>query len=245
MKMFISLISLLTLNYSLALPRSVEVWFLAEQIMSKGTTSKKGMIQPIFTQVAVLEMKDIPYVDGDDEGKIPHSTKPQKSSNPLPNDLIYCDQKSHFSFFCGPATHPSPQEKRPLEIWVDISASMKYVDPLLKDGSCYRKKFLQKMDVNCRSTQYSIYLFNTQLKRMGSKDELCGLDGLNDYQRLLQWIKSSNAQKLLIITDVFEIREELLKGLKNYKATLKGDLAKSLPAEKILNLSQEISSICQ
>ena len=68
--------------------------------------------------------------------------------------------------------------------------------------------------------QFSTY--NTTIKEVMSDDAFCLSYGLNDTDRLIDWIKSNNSKNLVIITDVSEISTQLSVFLASIGATTQG-----------------------
>lgn len=193
----------------MATPENFEFWFLSSEKKQAHVTytfSKKiaqNCVDKIGDdcfdpQFGLFPDPKLHKVEKKNEYK-PQDEVPVKFISNMDNDSIDCDKTNHFDTFCGKVTNNDKPKAAPYEIWVDISRSMKDVDFPDKGGDCFRKSFVTRIKSKCSSV--AVNLFETGLKSLGDMNALCGIQGFNDEKRLLSWIKSSTAKKLIIITD--------------------------------------------
>ncbi len=125
-------------------------------------------------------------------------------------DLIDCREGRYFDIFCGKSDKKYTQSD--LEIWFDVSTSMRRVDYIKKDNDmCQRKRFALKIQKECtKGVQFRT--FNTSLKTISGTSGICEYIGLNSVKNLTKWIDSSKVKELIVITDI----DELTTGLQSY-----------------------------
>lgn len=129
-----------------------------------------------------------------------------KTINSLETNLIKCEKGNYFDIFCG----KSRKEGKPgeLEIWFDVSTSMRKVDWNHKDAFCKRRAFGEKLRRDCKKgVSFSVY--NTSIKQVSSLNSVCTYKGDNNTKRLTKWIDGSKAKHLVIITDIDEMSVQL------------------------------------
>jgi hypothetical protein len=250
-------------SYVLALPDKIEVWFLYPGQKKTSNTYKypsnlvaandqecikmgEGCFNPQFGYIE----KKKPVKSGvspSKETKVAKDNTPmiydtEKEKNALPafgatdRSVINCDKKNAFDLFCGESRKFEEEKKAfELEVWIDISASMREVDPLDKGGEyCYRRSFAERIEKMCGKEKTEFSVFSTSIKMMDTKSTLCTNYGLNDPKAVLQWIDRSTAKKLIIITDVNEAQLEFISQLSARGAQFKGHLALGFYAEDML-----------
>lgn len=131
-------------------------------------------------------------------------------------DLVDCeDESNHFNLYCGGPSenNVSPtQAPQPYQVWIDISTSMRRVDYSRDPDFCDRRLFVEKLQRDC-SGPLGISVFNTSLMPVTSMAATCRLQGNNSTQRIIDWVKRSNVEHLVIVTDVDEINPELMNFL--------------------------------
>jgi hypothetical protein len=190
-----------------ARPKVIEVFFLSEFESKNKSKISLSLIENASAQ---------------SEGGIkPHSGIGDNPST----DVITCDPKNYQqSIFCD---NKSTEEKnimtRPIEMFIDISSSFKLIDPPI-NTRCARLDFLEKVLSSC-GKKISFYVYNTKRSLMNNKNEVCGITGNNDGERLLNWVRSSSAQKVILITDTFEMQKKFFDELKKMGAKFHGDKA--------------------
>jgi hypothetical protein len=162
----------------------------------------------------------------------------------LDRELIDCDKGNYFDIFCGKARKVSKGDAK-LDIWVDTSGSMREFDFSDKEGGCYRKSFLKRLDETCPFNQkMNVMMFDTSIKQMGSMDSACMNQGLNDYKKLMDWIERSDAKKLIVITDIYEFHKEFSEFLNRHHSKFRGD-AEALTPPELLGLVDELAKSCK
>jgi hypothetical protein len=143
-----------------------------------------------------------------------------KTINSAGTDLISCDEGNYFDIFCGRAKKEKV-EKSDFEIWIDTSSSLKQVDysPDLK--FCERRRLMSKVLEDCRG-KVTVKTFDSNIRELGGLETLCLSKGMNDGKRMVQWLKESEAKKVIIITDVDEYVEEFREYLDLVNAKIVG-----------------------
>lgn len=227
----IFLLLLLTSNIAWAYPKHLEVWFLSidrtsfidnllpktqySQMISRQKLQCQQMGDYCFDpQVGLYKLGDGDQVeealDYQEIDKLESYSDAGEASS-LDREFIKCDKNaSFFDVFCGKAKK-SPKDKSKLEIWVDISSTMKQVDFAGFDQMCKRESFLRAINSQCPLNQkMKVYMFDESKKELGAFDRVCLNAGLNQVKRIMRDIKASKAKNLIIITDIFEATEEFI-----------------------------------
>lgn len=259
---FFSLIPLL----SWSAPQQLEVWFLSvsktgylEKILndkpkfSKLYSENDSLIcerigDYCFDPQVGLYKKEGDKFDFDaatevsfDEGKLPQI--PTAAS--LDRSLIDCDPNYKFDLFCGKAKPEATASKAKIEIWIDTSSSMRDVDVSDDKGNCARKSFIKNLDEKCAfGSKLSVSQFDISIKETGSMDTLCMNSGLNDQKRMMDWIERSEAKKLIIITDVYELFKDFTDFIEKKHGKVRGD-SSSLTAKQLDEMVAELAKSCQ
>lgn len=159
-------------------------------------------------------------------------------------ELINCDKTNYFDVFCGKAK-AQQQMNAKLEIWIDTSSSMREFDFSDKEGGCYRKSLLNRLDQTCAFNQkVNVMMFDTSIKQAGSMDSVCLNQGLNDYKKLIDWIERSNAQRLVVITDIYELHKEFADYVESKHGKFRGD-KEPMTAPQLLSLVDELAKSCK
>lgn len=129
----------------------------------------------------------------------------------IDREFIKCDKdSSFFDVFCGKAKKQK-MSKSKLEIWVDISSTMKQVDFDGFDKMCRRESFLRTINDKCPlNKKMKVYMFDESRRELGAFDRVCLNAGLNQVDRIIRDIKTSKAKNLIIITDIFEADEKFI-----------------------------------
>ena len=166
------------------------------------------------------------------------------SGKSVERDLINCDPNNYFDVFCGKARKQEQSESK-LDLWIDTSSSMREFDFSDKDGSCYRKQLVNKLDSSCGFNQkVNVMMFDTSLKQAGEINSLCNNQGLNDYKKLMDWIERSNVPKLVIITDIYEFHKEFSDYIESKHGKFRGD-NDPLTAKQMVNLADSLAKTCK
>ena len=250
-----SLLLFFALLSSWAAPDVLEVWFLSppstgqwEHLLQPRLTHKHWLAQacePVGDfcfdpQVGLYsrrgrepEEETTKFVVDEGLPQLPTATSVDRS-------VVNCDAKYAFDLFCGKAV-PEPKDSAAagLEIWVDTSSSMRGIDG---SEACQRGAFLRQLVQACGSVRPTIKGFDTSLREM-DPEGACAHQGLNNAERLAEWIEESRAKRLIVITDVYEYQSGLANFLESKKARLRGDSG-TFPASKMLDLVSELAKAC-
>lgn len=255
------LIALISLP-AMAAPQSLEVWFISH--------AKKAQLMELLNRpqyvyhrrTAALECQEMGdycfdpqygLYRKDDEsmgvnaGKaLSESTSGIPTGKSLDRDMINCDKSNYFDVFCGKARLEAlPQQKISFEVWIDTSSSMREFDFTDKEGGCFRKSLMKRLDATCPfNRKVNVMMFDTSIKQAGDMDSLCLNQGLNDYKRLMDWIERSDAKKLIIITDIYELHKEFSDFVEAKHGRILGD-KDSLSSSELLNLVDELAKSCK
>ncbi len=250
---------------SWAEPDHVEVWFLSGKRLSFQIPYE---IYPTRTiaRVAQSNPRDecVPYGDGcfhpqlgyiDKESgdtKADHNNleenKAQKVNDKhlsnLQSDLIKCDRGYYFDMFCGKAQAAKSRKKTGLHVLVDISSSFRGID-FSEGGECNRKSFLTRLRTTCNGN-ITVYAFDTSIKEIMDYSEACKTFGSNNTDRIIKWIKESEAKNLVLITDISEFNYRLGDYLTSIGAKIKGEIPrKELIATDLLAKIDDVSKFCK
>jgi hypothetical protein len=87
-------------------------------------------------------------------------------------------------------------------------------------------------------------MFDTSIKQVGAIDQLCNNQGLNDFKRLMDWIERSEANKLIVITDIYELHKDFADFIDKKNGKLRGD-KDPLTARQILELADQLAKSCK
>jgi len=149
--------------------------------------------------------------------------------------LIECQKDYYFDVFCGQQRGDVNQQVD-LEVWIDISSSLRQVDFKSNQSECYRQKFIKKIQTQFKGT-FHIKTYNTALKSVQDSSDACLNYGTNDARKLLEWMKNSNAKKLLIVTDIDELSPEMQSFIEREAVVMIGSDSKKFLAGDLLDLS--------
>ncbi|MCK5074058.1 MAG: hypothetical protein KAQ98_11580 [Bacteriovoracaceae bacterium] len=244
-----------------AVPRNVEVWFLS----APKTASINELLDSIEKMefysmlVEVDPYECVPMGDGCFHPQTGFSPKKPmvlkkvirerptqlKTINAVDVSLVECDKNNYFDIFCGKSKKIKKLSKNRLEIWVDISASLRQVDYSKKPDYCERRSFVAKVIDNCPENKVQVAIFNTAIKEMGDLASLCANYGLNNEDRLIEWIERSEAEKVIVITDINEYSSKFSDYLESIGATIKGVGVTGIFAKELVDMSSEVISYCK
>jgi hypothetical protein len=252
---------LISLN-ALAAPKNIEVWFLSNskvsllndllnrpQYVYRAPTAAlqcQEMGDYCFDPQFGLYKKDEEGVTKD-SGKILLDEKGPSipSAKSVDRELIDCDKNNYFDIFCGKAKKEAKPQSSKLDLWIDTSSSMREFDFSDKEGNCHRKSLMRALDDTCGFNQkVNVMMFNTSIKQAGSMDQLCENVGLNEYKRLIDWIDRSDAERLVIITDIYEFHREFSDYIESKHGKLRGD-KDPLTAQQMVELASELAKTCK
>lgn len=255
------MLSLLLFLFSQALwatPDELEVWF----VTPPASTLRLDLLRPTLSRthlVAAASCEQVgdfcldaktgallprlsPPVEEPEAIEIPYQPLPQlPTASSLDRNLVNCEQTNAFDIFCGKAKPEATAQKlSELEIWMDISSSMRSVDGT---EECYRKKFLQGLFALCEKSKPKIQGFDVEIREIGIA-ESCTNRGLNDAKKMMKWIEESKAKKLIVITDVYEFQSEFAAFLSEKNAKIKGDSG-HFPAVQLLDHLTALAKWCE
>lgn len=246
------------------MPESIEIWFLSPIKVSSLTPFIKP--EPIFTSSLLAQNEEVyecvkmgdgcfhpqfGYIDKKSSfvNKKPKEAEKKelekevelKVFNSNQVEMVDCDKEFYFDMYCGKATKPTAVG--PYEIWVDTSSSMRRVD--YADGEyCHRRNFIEKILRECPHGKVSVSVFDTAIKQMGETSSLCQNYGNNDFKRFKQWVVSSKAKKLIIVTDIDERSLEMANFIDTYGIKVVGVGSKDFLASDLISLAPTINSFC-
>lgn len=255
------LVSLFLIQTVVAAPFSLEVWFLSthkKAVLEQSLKYKPYIFRPQTAELQCQEMGDNCFdpqyglYKKDDAGKVVDATQiatEKTTSIPaaksIERELIDCDPKNYFDIFCGKARKEAAAQNFKLDLWIDTSSSMREMDFSDKEGGCYRKSLLNRLDQSCGFNQkVNVMMFDTVIKQAGSMDSVCTNSGLNDTKRMIDWIERSNAKRLVIITDVSEFNKEFADYIDSKHGKVKGD-KDLLTAADLLDLVDNLAATCK
>ena len=245
-----------------AAPGSIEVWFLSsakvsevqklldrpEYVYHKKTAELQCQEVGDFCfdpQYGLYKKDDVDAEVNNEEAKIETKTAPSiPSAKSVDRDLINCDPNNYFDIFCGKATKVAKSDIK-FDLWIDTSGSMKEFDFVDKEGGCYRKSLVKRLNESCGFQQkVNVMMFDVSIKQAGTMDSLCNNQGLNDYKKLIDWIERSTAKKLVVITDIYEFHKEFADYIESKHGKFRGD-KDALKASDLLNLVDELEKSCR
>lgn len=251
---------LLLTSSAFALPQNFEVWFLSahkKAEIEKLLNQKPYVMRPLTAELQCQEMGDMCFdpqyglYKKDDAGKdmapvkMPEDKDPSiPSAKSLDRDLINCDPKNYFDIFCGKAKKEAASNTK-LDLWIDTSSSMREMDFTDKEGGCFRKSMMTRLDAVCGFNQkVNVMMFDTSIKQAGSIDSLCNNQGLNDTKRMIDWIERSTAKRLILLTDINEYNKEFSDYIESKHGKIKGDKDPLIAAD-LLNLVDDLAKTCR
>lgn len=259
------LFSLLLPAISLAMPKKYEIWFIS---IDKNENIKTSLNQSIhFSHMLALGCQEMgeycfdPQVGlykPDGKGGIlkeidssaittKDNLKQLESARSLDRDMINCEKNYEFDIFCGKAQKVTKKKTPKVELWIDISSSMKQVDFKGFEEQCYRESFAKLVDNKCGfGDKLEIKMFNESKKQMGTFHDLCTNYGLNNTKRLIEQLEEIDSEYAIIITDIFEASEDVIHLVEssNARGSIRG-LEKPLYAKDLKGLVKEVTSYCR
>lgn len=164
-----------------------------------------------------------------------------KTFNAIETNMINCDKANYFDIFCGQAKNKVNAAE--VEIWFDVSSSLKNVDYNKDENFCNRRSFMSKVMDGCKD-KVRVSVYNTSLKEVGDYSSVCMSYGTNDEKKLVQWMKDSQAKVLLIVTDIDEMSRAMRDFLEENGAKFIGDGAKPFNATDLVNYANDFVKQC-
>ena len=254
------ILALLIIQSAFAAPQVIEVWFISahkKAELQKMMNEKPYVLRSMTAELQCQEMGDFCfdpqfglYKKDDaglevDAGKVSAEKGPAiPPANAVERDLINCDKNNYFDIFCGKARKEAAANFK-IDIWIDTSSSMREMDFSDKEGGCYRKSMIKRLDETCGFNQKAnVMMFDTSIKQAGSMDSLCNNQGLNDHKKLMDWIERSDAKKLIIITDIYEFSKEFADYIESKHGKFRGD-KDPIVAAQLLDMVDDLAKSCR
>lgn len=263
MKQFLVFFILIASTSSFALPKKFEVWFLSES--QPETTWLEPSYKSTFVAQRALQCQPMGdhcfdpqvglYKKGTEPGSYeevsPATVEDTKKYDFMDvhaghdRKMIDCDQAQMFDIFCGKSQKRMKEGKSKLEVWVDVSSTMKQVDFVDFDTECRRERFLRDLNATCPvNEKMKVYYFEEFRKEAGAFDRVCLSGGLNNMKRIIQDLKLSKAETVIIITDIFEADETFIDAIEaTGRGTIRG-LNKPLYATDLKKELKRIRKFC-
>lgn len=266
MRLNIIIIFTLLSSSSWALPKKIEFLFLSEaQITSLLERVNKPALEFLKTaenidnyecqpvdggcfhpQLGFIDKVSKPVKDIKNNNlKTLQKVQPSKAFNSLDSNMVECKKGNYFDIFCGKAEKVNQKQGNGIEIWMDVSSSMRKMDYSTDINHCARRSFAQKIDKGCGPGKVSFSVFNTSKKEIGEFSTLCINHGLNDQDRLIKWIKSSTAKYLLVITDIDELSVKMRDFLDSESAEFHGSGIKDFTSKNLDNFTKNVIKTCK
>lgn len=263
------LIVLLILSVSVnayALPKRFEVWFLSIDKVSwldgvlKSQSRSDKLVQQALQCQQMGEYCFDPQVGlykRAEEGKVQEELDLSTIENNkkydflephtgLDRQMIDCDKAQFFDIFCGKQQKKMKEGKSKLEVWVDVSSTMKQVDFNGFDNECSRERFLKDLNATCPMNQkMKVYYFEEFRKEAGSFDRVCLSGGLNNMKRIIQNLNSSKAENVIIITDIFEAEEGFINAIEASGRGIIRGLKEPFYAKDMKAQLKSVRKLCQ
>ncbi len=163
--------------------------------------------------------------------------------NAVETSMISCDHGNYFDIYCG-SEKANAKPSDGIEIWFDISSSLRTVDFNKDPDHCNRRAFMTKVMEGCKD-KVRVSVYNTSLKEIGDFSSVCMAYGTNDDSKLLQWMKSSSAKTLLIVTDIDQISRSMRDFLEERGAKIVGDGVKPFSSTDLINYANDFIKTCK
>lgn len=167
-----------------------------------------------------------------------------KTFNSLETDMVDCDKSYGFDIFCGKAQKEKVRGGE-VEVWVDVSSSMKRTDYSSDPDYCGRRRMLAHALDHCPKGKINFYVYDTSKKELGDLSGACINHGLNDDKRFVQWLSDSDAKKLFFVTDLEEYTPRVREFLDSINAEVKGVDTTLLTGKDLMKLAEEIVKACK
>ncbi len=248
-------------SIAMATPQNIEVWFLSahkKAAIQDYVKEKPYVYRSLTAELECQQMGEYCfdpqyglYKKDDDSAEVDTSKVSEEKGPAIPpaksveRDLIDCDPKNFFDIFCGKAKKEAAKVNTKLDLWIDTSSSMREMDFSDKEGGCYRKSLMTRLDKTCGFNQkVNVMMYDTTIKQAGSIDALCNNVGLNDTKRLIDWIERSEAKTLVLITDIYEFNKEFADYIESKHGKFRGD-KDPLVAAQLLDMVDDLEKACR
>jgi hypothetical protein len=249
----------------MATPQKIEMIFLSPQkishLLELIEKNKTRLVSGLMAQNASPEDLCVPMGEGcfhpqfgymEKRPEVKNGTSPLpivrdpelqlKTFNAVDMNMINCDKGNYFDIYCGKTSVNAPLAE--VEIWFDISSSLRTVDYNKDPDHCNRRTFMTKVNEGCKSN-VRVSVYNTALKEVGDFSSVCMAYGTNDASRLLQWMKNSSAKTLLIVTDIDEVSRDMRDFLEERGAKIIGDGVKAFHSTDLINYANDFIKACK
>ncbi len=243
-----------------ARPDIVEVWFLTAPSHAFLKELKDPAMVQFFSKKIVARTDEcivmgdgcfhpqFGFLEGDAMKEVKEDSMRKNKFEGIHSEgtgIIDCKKGDFFDIFCGKSKKrgASFNFSKKMELWVDTSSSFRAIDYSKEANFCGRQKLIKKLREGCKNLSVSIY--NISKKELGRSSGACTSHGTNDTKRLVQWIESSSAKQLIIITDTNEMSSKLSAYLMSIDADIKGLGVKPLTAASMYNQADRLLKICQ
>jgi hypothetical protein len=253
---------LLSISSAFATPKTLEVWFLSvdktafiDSIIPKIKYSKltaQYQCQKIGDycfdpQIGLYKKENDKIVEATDYSALDTKEEFNEAGEYKEGEYDPCKNPGHFDIFCkkGSKKKVTKVQKQKLELWVDISSTMKQVDGSDYKSKCVRERFLERVGGSCPlNEKMKVYIFDENRKELGNFDRVCLNSGTNRVDRLIRDIKASTAESLIIITDIYEAKAEFIDFVEQVAGGSVKGIDKPLYAKDILNDVSRIQKMC-
>lgn len=183
------------------------------------------------------------YIEKENKGQAESEVKLEfKTFNATETSLVNCDPNNYFDIFCG--KEAKERASAEVEIWFDVSSSLRTVDYNSNPDFCARRTFLEKVRETCKG-KVNARIYNTSIKEVGESSSVCLSYGTNDQTRLLQWLNDTKAKHLLVVTDIDEMSREMRDFLDRNGAKLTGDGVKAFTSKDLIDYAKEFTKMCR
>jgi hypothetical protein len=259
---------LITLN-AWAMPKKFEVWFLSttnskntSYLLDKIDNIKFGPIvaqakrqcQPMGDycfdpQIGLYKMQgeSVQAVNDYTDLDSKENYNDFDEGDGVNRQMVNCEEGNFFDLYCGKARKKEIQSKTKLEIWMDISSTMKQVDFAGYEEQCKRESFLRRLNQNkCMfGSTMKVYGFNESRKELGMMDRVCLNSGLNRTDRIIRDLKTSKADHIIIITDIFEASEEFIEFIESSGVGSHKGIDSPFYAEDLKAETSRLAKVCK
>lgn len=159
-------------------------------------------------------------------------------------ELIECREGQYFDIFCGQTRKKSELRNGGLEIWFDVSASMRKTDYSKDMQFCHRRSFANALTEGC-AVKPILTVYNTSFKEITDLSQICLTSGTNSVERTIDWIKGSRAKHLVIITDTEEYSGAMRDFLSAEGAEIKGIEDGNLYSSDLVKFTKSLQASCK
>lgn len=165
-----------------------------------------------------------------------------KTINAEEVNLIDCKKGYYFDMYCGQAKKAVAPAN--VELWIDTSSSMRQVDFSLDQAFCERRRLVSKVKDNCKKS-VDVFVFDTSKKLSDGLESSCLNVGTNNSERLVEWLKASEAENVIIVTDVDEYKAQFREYLDLKGAKIEGIGTSQIYASALFDYHKTFTKICQ